>query len=861
MTHRAAWVALAVFSLWLSSLAPAVRAATVSADRQPLDPAYPVVTAEQVVTRWSFERTNESWLALNQAALSLGPGKLVIVSTGEDPQLRLPIAPVRGPLVLTWRMRTAVPGSAEIFWGTTAGPDFNQARSLRVTTLSDGQWHDYSALLDIPETITALRFDPTTQSGQVEIADAQLIRRILHPLQLVELQVTGGTVAGKLLNTQTTNLNFTVGDQAFSAAPNQAVEFALTAPHQKPFETVTLEATLAGWPPLRRPLHLHHADLPGDWITFGNSNALVRVARDGSGARLFWKGQLAAVASPLAQRAGAAVALRPRVRADGIEFSGEPIQRLALRVEGDEVVFDVNASECITGPAIRAQGRLEQGLLAGVEYLEEGEASSSLLDVERPEHLRFEPDPLLLTLPLAACVTPTASVAVLWNDPALQPVFSTPNRYDGTPDHLAAVKGTNFQLRVRLGDGATAGGVLEDAILWAVKRRGLPEVPPAARSPEAERALCLRAFDESLRTSNGWFHAAWADAKAEFFADHASAVWALTGQVPPTPRLVPGGAHVDNPVSLFLTGRAGEWLRQVNAQAQGLRREQLPDGSFRYRGKYQRGHSENTASGLCARPAVVLLEHARLTGDTNSLAAGVRALEFMKHFRTPRGAQTWEVPLHTPDILASALLVQAYVRGYELTQRREYLELARRWAISGLPFVYQWDLYPVQRYGTIAVLGATDWTGVVWIGLPVQWCGTCYAWALTLLEPYDHTLDWRRVATGILRTAEQMQYSDGPLVGSLPDSFNLETQRRQPAGVNPCVLVWLQDRLAGKSVGLSVAQDAAHRILAPFPVTLQDGRATIAGRSGTTYQVIVDGQRVQQVISQGQDRLDLRTSN
>jgi hypothetical protein len=127
------------------------------------------------------------------------------------------------------------------------------------------------------------------------------------------------------------------------------------------------------------------------------------------------------------------------------------------------------------------------------------------------------------------------------------------------------------------------------------------------------------------------------------------------------------------------------------AQLRGVIAAQQPDGSFRYDGKYRRGHYENTASGLCRHNAVLLLEHARATGDKTALEAGLKALEYMKRFRDPRGAQTWECALHTPDILASAYLVHAYVRGYELTGKREYLDRARTWALTGLPFVYQWS--------------------------------------------------------------------------------------------------------------------------------------------------------------------------
>ena len=51
----------------------------------------------------------------------------------------------------------------------------------------------------------------------------------------------------------------------------------------------------------------------------------------------------------------------------------------------------------------------------------------------------------------------------------------------------------------------------------------------------------------------------------------------------------------------------------------------------------------------------------------------------------PRGAQTWEVPLHTPDILASAHLVSAYTLGYELSGDPALLDRAKYWAWTGVP--------------------------------------------------------------------------------------------------------------------------------------------------------------------------------
>ncbi|HID23100.1 MAG TPA: hypothetical protein EYP14_11960 [Planctomycetaceae bacterium] len=321
------------------------------------------------------------------------------------------------------------------------------------------------------------------------------------------------------------------------------------------------------------------------------------------------------------------------------------------------------------------------------------------------------------------------------------------------------------------------------------------------------------------------------------------------------PRLVPGGAHQPNPAAYFLTGRVEQWLDIQRRRVRSTITAQQPDGSFRYRGKFQRGHFEDTASGWCAQHAPVLLEHARLTGDRDALGAGLRALEYMKRFRTPRGAQTWELSLHTPDILASAHLVWCYVRGYELTGRQGYLHLARKRALSGVPFVYQWSKYPIMAYATIPVYGATHWRAPNWMGLPVQWCGLRYAYAIALLAPYDDTLNWKKLAQGILNAGEQMQYPDGPLAGCLPDVFRLESQERAGPSINPCALVSLRLMLEGDLDSLAVARVGDHRLVAPFPIEVRDGRPVVHARRGLRYQVLLDGERVLSVESDGEDSL------
>ena len=148
--------------------------------------------------------------------------------------------------------------------------------------------------------------------------------------------------------------------------------------------------------------------------------------------------------------------------------------------------------------------------------------------------------------------------------------------------------------------------------------------------------LCLQALNGPLKTADGWGHCVEPNWERHPFAPMASTIWRLTGEILPLPRLAVGGSHVDNDSIYFVTGRAAQWQERKRREVQNFIRGQQSDGSYRYDGTYRRGHFENTASGVCARPAAELLDYAWMTGDKAALQAGIRTLDYMQRFRTPR---------------------------------------------------------------------------------------------------------------------------------------------------------------------------------------------------------------------------------
>lgn len=820
---------------------------------QEINPCPRQLLRTEPLHQWSFQNGAAGWTALHQCKVEAIGGVLRIQAAGNDPYLISGPIRAEGPLMVKLRAKCAGGGGGEFFWTTIESPNTNPELSQSFKLIHDDQWRDYSVRLDARGTVTRLRLDPGTAPGVVEVEKIELVREVLHPLEILAVRTAGRQVSVSLANHGNKAIACAVDGRQLTLGSNATQTAAITVSGKSPFEARDVTVLAEGLPALRRTVFIADAEAVGDWIERKSGNLVLKVACDGSGARVELGGKLVGFIAPLVWRDGVVPKLKPAGQGGALKFAGDGVG-VSVGLRGDEIAVVVQSETPCEGPVLRALGPLEQGLFAGLEYLGKGERSSSTLDIETEEHIRFAPDPLKVTMPLMAFATDRVSVAMTWRDMTLQPVYATPDFLDGTEGHRAGLRGRKIEATILVRKAAP----LEDAILWAVKERGLPPLPKLPRDREAQMALSLKALTgPPLKTEAGWGHCAEPHWQRQPFADCASTIWRLTGEAPQLPKLVMNGSHIRNEAIYFVTGRAKEWLTVKQSQVRGTIAAQKADGSFRYNGKYQRGHFEDTASGYCAASAVLLLEHARATGDKAALDAGVRTLEFMKRFRTPRGAQTWECALHTPDILGSAHLVHAYVRGYELTGKREYLDLARKWAITGLPFVYQWSCQPVMLYATTPVLGATSWRAPNWIGLPVQWCGYDYAYALTMLMPYDKALNWRQVAEGILIAAEQMQYPDGEYAGCVPDSFSLAEQRRNPWNINPCAIVSLRLVLEGRLDALAVAAADGRRVVAPFPVTIRSGKAHVRAKENVAYQVLVDGQRVVDVRSRGEDVVPL----
>lgn len=794
------------------------------------------------------------------------PEGMAIHISGSDPYSVGPRRdyPSGVPLWLRIRLKSDDGGTAQIFYFTTGSTEENSVRF----GVQAGEWQTLRVPLPALGPGYALRFDPPGTSGVCIVSSIEFEQRVLlkepawpkptAPRITQVVRHASGPLAVRQSGARYGHFEVLV--------EGRRVAFGNTRP---------------------RIGYLHGGALK--WVELkpqqGPAQAGVAVAsaRDADGA--LWRVEQR-FASAKALPVGGAIDVTTTLRVDKTR----------------EVVF--------FAPLLLFAGVGQErntGLLAGVEYLDKLDTSSSEADIIGPGSKRQVPDNLKLTFPLMAQEYDGRYVGITWKpDPRVCAVYDTPDRLFKSGGHVMGllVPGSDGSNRVEgnllpyggmrliagqpLTHQATLLGGMGKSMVPAVQqyvaRKGLPPLPRTGL-PEADvvRLMAHGYLDSKIRQGALYRHAYWPG--IEQFGPHPAADVALflewLARRSPAPDLaerlrkasaeaiaaVPANAHYHSGVShvrypavplAFRTTE--EALTVARGAAEGALSRFEPDGSIPYRATpgqldYGRTHWAKDANGLTAQVVVSALEAAIFCGDKALIGQALQRLSALDKFmnEAPRGAQTWEVPLHTPDILASAHLVRAYVLGYELTGDRNLLNSAVYWAWTGVPFTYLVNptRHPVGLYATTPVLGATQWKAPNWIGLPVQWCGLVYADALYWLSRYDKSCDWRKLADGIALSGIQQSWqldAEPDLRGLLPDSFDLRGQIRNPVAINPGTVLAPTIRMLKQEqiFDQRILRASGLTLIAPAAIEVSADRADgavfrVQGWLDRSYEVLVHG--------------------
>ncbi len=758
------------------------------------------------VVAWDFTKGTQGWQGNHHVkGLTATAEGLVFESTGNDPWIEGPAVdlPDTGMVRVKVRMRSDADPGGELFYGRV----FQAGRSVRFTVNSDGQWHEYALLVpQAPGPGTRFRLDPAGSEGHIAVSS--IVVETLASIQPPAFERPQRPAKGPAepLTTRQNDVilehyrggwgDFVVKVDGTEMAAGYQGELIGLMLHDQP-----------QW------LSLREADLTCERSPTG---AIVcqAILRDSDNAR--WT---------VTRRYGI------------YKWPGAVSVETEFVVDKDREAIHLPWLTLFPGLGTFGAHKT-QGLFAGVEYLDD-EPSSSEADITTPEHIRRVPDPVKITFPLMTICQEGRYLGLMWKpSDMVAAVFDSPDRIFNSAAHVMALTApavgpnrfenqlvvhtpvtlrANQSLKLQAAIVGSHGASVVPAVQKYVELHMLWPIPEIKGGFDAAVSLLARGWLDSAINEGGLFrHAVWGNSFGAGPAGDAIMYmdW-LANQTPDRnlverltkgrdlamSRMPPGQSygstvsHTRTPTAPFIFGGLVAYVEQRKAEAQHLLRGFDEKGIKLYRPDkvdYGKTHFAQHANGLAGADIVRILEAATLCADPALIEQSLALLDKQTTLyanTVPRGAQTWEVPLHTPDILASAHLVKAYTLGYVISGKQEYLEQARYWAWTGVPFVYLVNPTDgeIGPYATIAVLGATNWQAPVWFGRPVQWCGLVYASALHLLSQYDKEGPWTTIAKGITATGLQMTWpaGDAKRQGLLPDVFDLKAQLRDGPAINP----------------------------------------------------------------------------
>lgn len=825
------------------------------------------------IAKFDFTSAREAgvWRPAHDISASrAGAQGLIVTINGEDPYLIGPRRdyPANVPLRVSIRLKSEAGGSAQLFYFSRGA---TEEASVRFDVPA-GKWSE--SKLDLPALGKnyRLRFDPPGDHGTCILASLRVeARKIYVPPQWPKPTPPDFRDGAQIVTNGSLELRHDI---------HSPMGFEVEVNHQP--IAIGLNKFLIGYEADDKIVWLHVDSATHSSVS--RSAHSVREITDLPDGQAHWR--ITRTYSP-ANTPGA------------IDVD------LTCQVDQDRQVLFLPLLGILPGASSFGESKT-QALLPGLEYLD-NEPSSSEADIIGPGSRRQVPDSQKITFPMMCVCAGRQYVGLIWeptNDVAA--LFDSPDRQFHSGGHLMGLiyPGANGSNRIQ-GDLlprqptllpanqpihikatiiAGKGASVVDAIKKYVDMKGLPP-QPKVNFGDYLRTAGTGWLDSKIRQGNEYSHAfpghfdphPAADAAMDelWLAEHLKnsplaqrlrdAAQGAIGAVPSNAFDSAAVGHVRFPAQSLIFGHVDENADAAAAQGRALLSRFEPDGTLLYHPNpggedLGRMHFAKDSNGQTAQHVAMVLQCASVSGDRDLINQGIRLLHAMDKFdhSVPRGAQTWEVPLHTPDILASAYLVRAYTLGYELTGEKDLLDRAIDWAWTGLPFVYLTDpqfdddvTRAVGPFSSPPVFGATHWQAPNWMGKPVQWCALVYADALYRLQRYDSNSLWKQFADGITASGIQQTFpigSDKARVGLLPDSFNLNSQSRNDPAINPATVQADAVRLFGGPplYDFYCFRKASVMLHVPGAITSpneQHGQISFAGQSWTSkpYYILLSG--------------------
>jgi hypothetical protein len=451
----------------------------------------------KIAVEWDFSKGLNGWMGNRQVDnLSSSPEGLVVKSTGEDPWIEGLAVDLPGDKIIRVkiRMKSNADANAELFYGRI----FKAGDSVRFTTRTDGQWHDYSLVIrDKLGPGTRFRLDPCTGAGAVTVAwiKIETISEIIVP-SLRKPEGPDRTGASRI-SVKSDGLEFehyggTWGNFALKV---NGVEMA-----------AGYQSELLG---------LVFDEQP-EWLNLKNANFTFD---DPSTSRATFKDSKAGTWE-----------IRRSIKP--AKQQGTLIVEIELNADKDRDIIHIPWLTIFPGLGTFGQ-RKDQGLFAGLEYLCD-EPSSSEADIATADHVRRVPDPVKITFPLMAIARGGNYIGVIWEPSEIvAATFDSPDRIYNSGAHVIALSGpgvgdlrfenafcaqapmrlhANQPLKVTMMIIGGKGKSVVPAVRHYVALKGLPDVPEFEGGFDAAVDLLAHGWLDSQINENGLFrHAVWGD--------------------------------------------------------------------------------------------------------------------------------------------------------------------------------------------------------------------------------------------------------------------------------------------------------------------------------------------------------------
>ena len=115
----------------------------------------------------------DAWWGSEDTEISVSDKILHIHATGPAPSVETNYNPNMsdGTFLMEFEMKSGSEGSGSLSWKEAGNKDYLAENSTPFESINDGQWHKYSVRMPLGKTLSSIRIQPSSGTGDIEIRE------------------------------------------------------------------------------------------------------------------------------------------------------------------------------------------------------------------------------------------------------------------------------------------------------------------------------------------------------------------------------------------------------------------------------------------------------------------------------------------------------------------------------------------------------------------------------------------------------------------------------------------------------------------------------------------------------------------